>query len=135
MREQIYRSKKGLPCLIEQGGSCRNTGDAMVIAGRSGERKRAIYVYKHGHLSNSYHAIIPINVGDWVIKVARHRENYEIFVYSVSCIDVQEAELTLFYEFSTGEWNKPVPEYLDEAVDTAVKKAFTYHCREAMYIA
>ena len=64
----IEISKKGIPCIWEAGGGWSNTGYATVIAGTHGEAKKAIYVRTYGDLACKDHALIPVQVGEYVIN-------------------------------------------------------------------
>ena len=128
----ITRSKSGLPCLWESGGAGSNTGSAVVIAAASGSPKRAIYVRTRGELCNSNHALIPVVVGDLVIRADQHRLDYEITVSRIIGFDGDEASLEVVNHFSEGEWDVE-PTIAMAAVEAAKRKAAKYHCRTAYW--
>lgn len=76
----ITRSKRGIPCLWENGGGYSNTGTAQIITDGQGYAKRAIYVRTHGDLACGDHALIPVQTGDHVVTVYRHRNKVSIEV-------------------------------------------------------
>ena len=130
----IERSKKGLPCLWEQGGAGSSTGNARIIAGKNGEPKTAIYIRTRGELSNSYHALIPVCVGDYVIKANQHRQDFDISIFKIKKIDGENADTELINSFNNGEWEQEPEEALTFAISAAAKKASCYHCREPHYV-
>ena len=132
---KIERTKKGYPALWECGGGFTNTGEATIIASPSGGPKRAIYIRNRGQLANAHHALIPIEVGDYIIFANHHREDFEIELYKVVDFEEDVAIVKLEHEFSRGEWGKEPPAYLEQAVHTAMFKATCYHCREPHFIA
>lgn len=132
----IERSRKGLPCLWEAGGGLTNTGRATIIADRNGRPKSPIYVRGAGSLSCGEHALVPIEVGDHVIKAYHHRKDFEIVVYRIVEIRDEEAEVEVVMDYRMGEWAPSEPSGpLAEAVMAAKKKATCYHCRSPHYVA
>jgi hypothetical protein len=135
---KIEKTKKGYHALWECGGGYTNTGYATVIAGKNGEKKKAIYVRGRGELANSNHALIIIKKGDYIVVAEHHREDFEIQILRV--LDFKEEEGETFaiteqaYEFSRGEWDAELPTYLQAAVEAAKEKATCYHCRSPHYI-
>lgn len=131
---QIQRTKQGLPALWESGGGYTQTGDAIVIAGPNGEKKAPYYIRQRGHLACDRHALLLIHEGDIIIEAEHHHKDFEIRVWRIVQIIGEEAWLNLMYEFSWGEWDTEPPEYLQPAIEAAMKKATCYHCREPHYI-
>jgi len=131
---KIERSKKGFPCIWEHGGGYTNTGVATIIAGKGGEPKRAIYIRQRGPLANDNHALIPVEVGDYIIYANHHRGDFELATYEIVDIKEDVAIVELKHEFSSGEWDKEPPAYLEAAIEVAKQKATCYHCREPHYI-
>ena len=127
---KIEKTKKGYPALWECGGGFTNTGKATIIASPSGGPKKAIYIRSRGPLANERHALIPIEVGDYIIFANHHREDFEIELYKVVDFEENVAIVELEHEFSRGEWNEEPPAELEQAVHTAMHKATCYHCRE-----
>lgn len=79
-------SRSGIPCLWESGGGYTNTGEAQIITDGQGYPKRAIAVRSHGDLACKEHALIPIEVGDHVVTVDRHRKKVAVQVYRIESI-------------------------------------------------
>ena len=131
---EIERTKKGYPALWECGGGYTNTGEATIITSQSGGPKRAIYIRNRGPLANGNHALIILEVGDYIIFANHHREDFEIELYKVVDFEEDAAIVELEHEFSRGEWDKEPPAYMEQAVHTAMLKATCYHCREPHYI-
>src|SRR5690606_4267060 len=80
---EIEKTKKGYPALWECGGGFTNTGEATIIAGKDGQPKKAIYVRRRGHLANGEHALVILEVGDYVISANHHREDFNIYIYKI----------------------------------------------------
>lgn len=131
---QIERTKKGYPALWECGGGFTNTGEATIIASPSGGPKKPVYIRNRGPLANGNHALIILEVGDYIIFANHHREDFEIELYKVVDFEEDAAIVELEHEFSKGEWDKEPPAYLEQALHTAMHKATCYHCREPHYI-
>jgi hypothetical protein len=131
----IKRSRRGLPCLWEAGGGFTNTGRAIIIADKHGRPKSPIYVRGGGSLSCAEHALIPIEVGDYVIKAHHHRKDFEIVVYRILNIGEEEAEVEIVMDYRMNEWAPQEPSGdIAKAVEAARQKATCYHCRKAHYI-
>lgn len=136
LSKEIELTAKGYPALWESGGGMSNTGKATIICGKNGEKKRSVYVRRKGHLSNGNHALVIVEIGDFVITSKHHRGDFEINVYKIKDIikDERIAELELVYEFYNNEWQTDIPEYLKEAVKASMDKATDYHCRDPYYV-
>lgn len=148
----IERTKKGLPALWECGGGYSNTGDATIIAGPKGEKKKPVYIRRRGELANREHALFVVCEGDIVIQSSHHHGNFRHQVYRIAAIRCDEAELELLAEFSRGKWDtSPLGQQLEAdlarmtageppimelsvAVQMAEGKATAYHCRSAYYV-
>ena len=90
---EIEKTKKGFPAYWEGGGGFTNTGEATIIANKNGKPKEAIYIRRRGHLANAHHALVILEVGDYIIEANHHRRDFEIVIYKV--ID---------FEFKTGSY-------------------------------
>jgi hypothetical protein len=136
----IERSKRGIPCMWECGGGYSNTGESQIIAGKNGEAKQPIYIRRRGQLACCRHALIPVDVGDFIITTNHHRGDFETRICRVEEIQAETAVCSIIGEYSLGEWvfsQEPHPEVVDHlipAVDAAWEKATCYHCREPHYI-
>lgn len=133
---KIEKTKKGYPALWERGGGYTNTGVATIIAGKGGQPKRAIYIRQRGPLANDDHALIPVEVGDYIIYANHHREDFNIYIYKILDFDDVEdvAIVEPVHKFNRGEWDKEPPASLEVAVEAAKQKASCYHCREPHFI-
>ena len=133
---KIEKTKKGFPALWECGGGYTNTGEATIIAGKGGQPKRAIYIRQRGPLANNDHALIPVEVGDYIIYANHHREDFNIYIYKILDFDDVEdiAIVEPVHEFNRGEWDKEPLASLEAAVEAAKQKASCYHCREPHFI-
>lgn len=136
MKMTIELSKKGLPCIWEQGGAYSNTGDSILIGDAFGNPKKAIYVKRKGELSCGEHALIPLRKNDVIVTASQWRCDFTINIYRIIDFDLEKkiANLELVNSFSCGEWDKELDHIYKEIVDVAKDKATSYHCRNAMYI-
>ena len=132
---EVALTKSGRPAIWESGGGRSNTGDAFIVAGPDGQPLRPYYVSKRGHLSNGYHALVPAVVGGYIIDANHHRGDFIITIHRIDRIEGKHAFITKINEYSQGEWEKELDERLAAAVEAARRKAMTYHCRTAFYIA
>lgn len=128
---KIELSKKGIPCIWEEGGSYTNTGDSTIVSDMHGVSKKPIYICRSGHLSCSQHALIPIRLNDLVITASHHRRDFSISICKIVSVNKEEkaAELETINSFSRGEWDVDLQKYLVDAVEAAKAKATCYHCR------
>jgi hypothetical protein len=135
----IEKTKKGYPAVWESGGGYRNTGDATIVAGKSGQPKEAIYIRRRGSLANAPHALIVLEVGDHIVEAHHHREDFLIEVVKVLDFEEKDGEMFAIVEtvsrFDYGEWDAELPAFLEAAVQAAVEKATCYHCREPHFVA
>ncbi|MFB6225563.1 MAG: hypothetical protein ABEI13_03860 [Candidatus Paceibacteria bacterium] len=133
---QVNVTKRGLPALWESGGGFSNTGNATIICGKKGEAIRPVYIRRKGQRACSHHALIAIKSGYHVIKARHHNGDFDIDIYRVENIDTESEYATLKHvnNFSEGEWDQDLSEYLHSPVDAARKKARDYHCRDPYFI-
>ena len=138
MNIRIEKTKKGYPAYWEAGGGYTNTGEATIIAGKDGQPKKAVYVRRRGFLANGYHALIILEVGDYIVEANHHRGDFEIAIHKVRCFEVKEEEAYAVVEqvnrFEQNEWDTELPVSLEAAVQAAMEKATCYHCREPHFI-
>ena len=136
----IERSKRGIPCMWECGGGYSNTGESRIIAGKNGEAKQPIYIRRRGQLACCRHALIPVDVGDFIITTNHHRRDFEAQICRVEEIQAETAVCSIIGEYSRGEWvfsaepRPGVADHLIPAVDAAWEKATCYHCREPHFV-
>lgn len=131
----IERSKRGIPCMWESGGGYSNTGGATIIAGPNGEKKTPLYIRRRGPLACAQHALVPVDVGDFIITANHHREDFETQIYRVEEIRAETAVCSIVGEYSRGEWTGGENHhFLGPAVNAAWEKATCYHCREPHYV-
>ncbi len=134
----IEKTKKGYPAFWESGGGYTNTGEATIISNKDGQPKKAIYVRDRGQLANSHHALVILEVGDYIIEANHHRKDFEIEILKVLGFEDKEEETYATVEqvncFSSGEWDTELPTDLEVVVQVAMEKATCYHCREPHFI-
>ncbi len=138
MKIRIERTKRGYPAYWESGGGSTNTGEATIIAGKDGKPKKAVYVRSRGQLANCRHALVILEVDDYIINAFHHREDFEIEIYRVMDFEEVKEEMYAVMEhincFGMGEWDAELPEFLEDAVLEAMAKATCYHCRGPHFI-
>lgn len=122
----------------EGGGGATKTGCAWLWTTPDGTPPRAIRVYTRGHLSNGHHADVVLSPGSYHVYVAESRAD-GLYV-GVARLGT-DGVLTLVALQERGRWlvDDDLPDAvcraLSEAIRVCVRKARTYHCREAMYVA
>jgi hypothetical protein len=142
-------SRHDLPCMWEEGGSATHTGSAQIICNAKGQAKKAIYVRKRGTLCCDKHALIPVRVGDYIIRVYHCREDFTIYIMRIIGIQkyftkknakgfvverFKEVITSDIAIFSKGQWNNEPPKELNQAIQKAKDKATCYHCRTPFFI-
>ena len=133
---ELTISRTGIPCLWEAGGGYTNTGSATIIAGPNGEKKAPLYIRQRGPLACARHALIPVDVGDYIISTNHHRGDFETQICRVEEIHAETAVCSIISEYSHGEWTGYEDHhFLTPAIDAALEKATCYHCREPHYVA
>ena len=133
---RIELSKRGLPCIWEEGGAGSNTGSCTLIGDRNCNPKKPIYVATGGHLSNGNHALIPVKVNDIVVECSQWRKDYTINIYKIIGFNFEEqkAILKLINLFDRNEWDFYLLQKYVDIVETAKSKAISYHCRTPYFI-
>ena len=131
---EVEKTKKGHPAYWECGGGYKNTGDAIVVAGKDGQPKKAVYIRRRGSLANAPHALVILEKGDHIVEAHHHRNDFYIEVLEIQGFEYSENEIFAVVEmvtrFDKGEWDAELPAFLEAAVEAAVEKATCYHCRE-----
>lgn len=134
-KTSIEITKSGLPAAWEKGGGMSNTGYAQIIAGPNGQPKKPVYIRRRGSLANGDHALFIVAPGDIIVQASHHRKDFDIGVYRIVKIDLEErvAFIDMLISFGMGEWDgDPAP--FQAAIDAAMEKATCYHCRSPHYI-
>ena len=140
---RLEESRSGLACLWEAGGGYTNTGAAYIIAGHDGRPKKALYIRRRGHLANCEHALIAVDLGDYIIYSCHHRLDHSIRIYRI--IEIQRmrfndgnrwyAVAELLYTFDQDEWLPEYPRHLEDAIAAAMDKSTCFHCRSPHFVA
>ncbi len=132
---KIERTRTGLPARWECGGGATNTGECTIITDENGRPKKPVYVKRSGHLSNGQHALVIVEVGDFIIKSYQHRKDFWIRIFRIKSFDGEYAVSELIYEFRDGQWDNTPPTSLQPAITAGIEKATCYHCREPHWVA
>ena len=142
---QLEITKDGSFALWEKGGMSKTAyGEAWIVAGKDFSPKHPIYVRQWGHLERSYHALIPVEEGDyyilgdtapqWNIVVVYRLENFKIYEDGeVWATGVPVA----WYDGDDDKWNsiKGFDSTLaDFAADAALTKARCLNCKYPHYV-
>lgn len=128
------RSKTGLPTLAECGGGMSSTGSARVICGPHGEALKPLFVPR-GY-SNGDHALFVVRPGMLVVCAGYDRRGERASVDRIVAIGSGSSfpdEVLLEPLFSVENGDGDIPEYLWPAVQAALDKAHSYHCRRAFF--
>ena len=124
----IVITKGGWPALWERGGALSRRGSATIVAEADGSKPRPILVKTRGHLACGQHALVGLRAGMYVIRAGRS-----------GAIDVKRIKrIGVKGEVALAEVEKvdisSIPSELQPAVQAALKKADTYHCRYAVWV-
>ena len=132
----IHVTNQNEPAMWEKGGGRTTTGYVVVVAGKKGARLTPIHVRTGGNLANMNHALLPIDVGSYVITLDRHNDDFGIRVYQITGVDVGAARATFYAvaDYNESTWSAHVPECLADAIQAAKEKSRCYHCREPHFI-
>lgn len=123
-----------VPCIAEDGGASKHVGLATIVTNDKGEKLNACKKYKHVYAGQ---ALIPVQVGNIVIKVYRGKQDYDIDIYRISKIveDTMTAELEEIYCFKNERWYPEQPnENIMKVVEIAKQKSMIPKCNTAQYI-
>jgi hypothetical protein len=151
---RIEATRTGRAAIWESGGGLTNRGHAVLVTDPHGGPKIPLFVKTSGDLACGNHALIPVAAGDCIISV--RNKLGEGKVERITAVGPAIApqpnpqglgagllsraahiDLTteLVAEYETGEWSPELPDQFQAAWDAACRKARTYHCRSAVYIA
>jgi len=126
----------------EAGGGMSSTGWARIITDTYGRPLPAVRIRKSGHVACKQHALVPVDVGFYVVEAYRHGNDYTISVYEVTGFTCEgerwKAVLRLIGYYKRGRWVRelpavPLPLYV--AIEASKVKTQIYHCRRAVYAA
>lgn len=128
MALDIAITKGGWPALWERGGAFSRRGSATIIVEPDGSKPRPISVKTRGHLACGQHALIGLRAGMYVIYAGR---SGAVSIKRIKRLGVKNQKALVEVEevdaFS-------IPPKLQPAVQAALKKADTYHCRFAVWV-
>lgn len=94
-------TKKGYPALWENGGGYTNTGESTIIADSNGKPKKPVYIRRRGHLANSDHALIIVEVGDYIVQANHHRKDFGINIYKI--VNFETESISRTYPDTSGD--------------------------------
>lgn len=118
----------GWPALWERGGALSRRGSATVITESDGAKPRPILVRTHGHLACGNHALVGLRAGMYVISAGR---SGAVDIKRIKRLGVKNQKALVEVEEVDAS---TIPSELQPAVQAAVKKADTYHCRFAVWV-
>lgn len=127
---EFVLSKRGLPCLWECGGATSNKGSAVIIASNKGEPKQALCLGSH---SNGQHALIPIEIGDYIVGCSQFHKEFSFSIFKIISIEGDKGILQEVNSFDRGEWDMDLDNIHVPAVRAAKEKCTSYHCRGAFF--
>ncbi len=128
----VGRSKSGLPTITENGGGMTNTGYATIVCGSSGEKLKPLFVPR-GY-SNGVHAIFVVKPGITHL-ISASRGNWGETARVEKVIEIYENDCLItetIGEYENGDGN--ITDHFSTAVDAAIAKTKSYHCRSPFYI-
>lgn len=124
----IVVTRGGWPALWERGGALSRRGYAVVIAEADGSKPRPILVKTRGHLACGRHALVGLRAGMCIIHAGR---SGVVEIKRIKRIGVQGDKALAEVEKVDAS---SIPSELQPAVQAALKKADTYHCRYAVWV-
>jgi len=132
---KVTRSRTGLPVMAEKGGGNTTTGWCHIICGGWGEKLKPLFVPSKGYC-NADHALFVVKPGMYIIQGSRDRTGVDVSCYVIDSVGTPEDPDEIVYreEFSYGEGDGNIPDYLQAAVEACKRKCYCYHCRCAHYI-
>lgn len=125
----------------ESGGASESQrGDATIIAGPNGEKKRPIAVRAH-FVPNDKHALIPISVGDLVIQSTYYEGDFTMWVGKVADFvkvaakggEKAFARLVAKHRFESNRWDLDPPPQYEAALRAAAQEYQELNCRQPFY--
>ncbi|MDD4066804.1 MAG: hypothetical protein PHH22_02390 [Clostridia bacterium] len=133
----IEISKKGSPCVWETSDFSNGIGFSLIVANFKGEKKKALYIPKKSNISSFNNALIPIKLGDVIVKVSYIDSKLNIKVYSVLHIDIGEKLISLNCkaEYIDKNWtNERIANNYKYAIMAAVKSATSKNMQQPCYV-
>ena len=124
----IVVTRGGWPALWECGGALSRRGSATIIAEADGAKPRPVLVKTRGHLACGQHALVGLRAGMYVISAGR---SGAVSIKRIKRVGVQGREVLAEVEEVD---SSSIPPKLQPAVQAAVTKARTYHCRFAVWV-
>lgn len=130
MEIEKYNNIKGI---WECGGSYSSIGSARIIADKDGKAKKALKINEIV-VQNGNHALIPIQVGDYIISANLLRESISIYINVVKEVLDDRIITENTNTFIYGKWDTKLDIKLKEAVEASIKKVKQFHCVKPYYI-
>ncbi len=124
----IVVTKGGWPAMWERGGALSRRGSATIVAEADGSKPRPVLVRTRGHLACGQHALVGLRAGMYVISAGR---SGAVSIKRIKRVGVQGREVLAEVEEVD---SSSIPPKLQPAVQAAVTKARTYHCRFAVWV-
>ena len=124
----VVVTRGGWPAMWERGGALSRRGSATIITESDGSKPRPILVRTRGHLACGRHALVGLRAGMYVISAGR---SGAVSIKRIKRVGVQGREVLAEVEEVD---SSSIPPKLQPAVQAAVTKARTYHCRFAVWV-
>ena len=131
---KIELSKRGIPCVWEQGGAYTSKGSATLVCDKYGNPKKPLYIKTKGSLACGEHALIPIRIGDYIIECVQHRKDFDIEINKIKGISEDVAILEIVNSFSENQWDVDLKDKFENVIKAAKDKSTSYHCRCPYFI-
>lgn len=130
-------TKSRRPCLWECGGFDGQIGTSTIITRSDGKRPVLIFTDKSKAAINGNQALVLVQKGFFLIKVIHNNDKFEISVQEIEAIKVNKTDAEIKVRqtnyFINEDWRKPLPDFLNDAVEVAKKKAQDEKCIKVYY--
>ncbi len=133
----IEISKKGIPCVWETSDFSNGIGFSLVVANFTGEKKKALYIPKKSNIPRFNTALIPIKLGDVIVKVSFFDSKLNIKVYSILNIEMDKKLISINCkaEYIDKNWtDESIANHYKYAIMAATQSATSKNMQQPCYV-
>lgn len=133
----VYSEGKGIPCIWESGGATKSdNAEVVLVAGPDGLPKPALTTHDK---YNGNHALIPVKIGDHVIRLSRAKEHFFIMAGKIVALTTEKPAVAIcgvlmtFDSDSAKEGINALPSCLLEMLGAATEKSYIVLCDHPVF--